>query len=137
MPPPTAPTARFRDRVLLAASTILFGVPLLVAWEADMWPMVVLIGCVIAVSLIYHLSGRRRFARPDAVLAWALIAANLWLCIRGGFAEPYFGIALLGVAAALPCYFLLQRKRPVLGHGLWHLFSALITLASVSTFLRG
>jgi hypothetical protein len=120
----------------LTWSNFAFLIPLVLAIYFHVWlSTFVLIG-VFSISFLYHRSEEKRFKHLDALLAWLLILSNVWICYLGKFTAPYFTIVVLLVVIALYLYFYEQKRNRILGHSFWHIFSSLITLFSILTFLQ-
>jgi hypothetical protein len=116
-------------------SNVFYLAPLTVALYWGLWITVFLCLCVAVCGILYHRSNEKRYLIPDSASAWFLIASNLILCYLGSFTEPYFAIAFLFLCLALFYhYFPWTKKEYNLGHGLWHLYGALITLFCVFTY---
>src|SRR3989344_823726 len=119
----------------LVWSSSFFLLPLALAFYFQVWPSAVILIALIVVSLAYHKSKEKKFFSIDALLARILIIFNLLICYLGNFAMPYFAVVLILIVLALYFYFYKQRDDYPLGHGFWHLFSALITVFSILTFI--
>jgi hypothetical protein len=125
------------SRKLIVWSNLAFVLPLGVAIYFRVWPSAIVLGAVIVASFAYHFSEEKKLRRIDPFFAWLLILSNLWICYLGNFASPYFEIALLFVVVALCFYLLVQKRNEILMHSFWHFFSALITVFSILTFIKG
>ncbi len=119
-------------------SNAFYLAPLMVALNARMAVHGVVIGMVILLGLLYHLSRETRWGWFDNKAAWTLILANIVVIYLGSFAAPYFPIAVLFLMLALYYHYIAKHKQYGgygLNHGMWHMYGALITLFSLLTFL--
>ena len=114
-------------------SSAFFAVPLFIAIYFHVWLTVALLVAVIVASTLYHLSKEERYKQIDIVFAWSLILSNFLICYLGSFTLPYAAITFLLVIPAFYAYDK-QKYNYDLNHGLWHLFSSLITIFSILTF---
>ena len=126
-----------RKKSLLVWSSLIFTLPLALAAYFRIWLTAAALIAVIITSLLYHRSQGKKFQRLDALFARLLIVSNLWICYLGHFVFPYFAIVLALILADSYFYFREERMNYPLGHSLWHLFSALITVFSILTFIKG
>lgn len=119
-------------------SNLFFIIPLFLTAYFHLYFYTAVILIVISNSFLYHFWDEQKFIYSDRVLAYLLIAVNLFYCWLGKFTYPYFYIALIFVGVAL--YFNFRKINDKtsynLNHGLWHIFSSLITLFSILTFVR-
>ena len=115
-------------------SNVPFYIPGIIAVTKGLWLYGLLIMLAASVSLYYHLTDEREFKRVDKVLAYSVIATNLYILYLAKFKQPYFEIALVFVAIAF--YFFLTGKdhKYDVYHGMWHLCSVVITLMCVLAY---
>lgn len=123
-----------RRRIIPIWSNVPFYIPAVIAVAKGLPWYGLLIAVAASVSLVYHLSNETRLKTTDRVLAYVVIAANLYVLYLAKFPEPYFLIALIFVALAF--YFFLTGKEHKydVRHGLWHLCSVVITLMCVLAY---
>jgi len=115
-------------------SNVFFILPLFFSLYIKMWiPFILILGVTIS-SFLYHIAEEKKFIFADSIFAWLLIISNLWVCYLGFFKFPYFFIALLFVFCALYFYFTDNKYNRNFNHGMWHIFSSLITIFSLLTF---
>lgn len=123
-------------RAFKVVSSFFYLFPAALAAYLGIWPTAFLSFCVALFGMLYHLYDEKRFFWPDCISAWLLIATNLVLCALGSFQMPYFGIAFVFLLLALLYNCVIQyRGSYSRGHGLWHLFGALVTIFSILTFV--
>lgn len=120
-----------------AWSVLFFLIPLALAWIWGFYALAIVLSAVIIFAFLSHVSGVPWVQRINGVFAWILMGSHLLLCALGGFAFPYFPIVLLLVALALHFHGHQSRREYDLHHGLWHLTSAAISVASQLTYLAG
>ena len=115
-------------------SNVPFFVPAGLAFMKGLWAYGLLFALAASVSLYYHLSNEKELKRLDKILAYSVIAANLYILYLSGFKLPYFPIALIFVVIAF--YFLLSGKdhKYDVYHGMWHFCSVIITLMCVLAY---
>jgi hypothetical protein len=115
-------------------SNVPFYIPATIAVTKGLWAYGLLITLAASVSLFYHLTDEKEFKRVDKVLAYSVIAANLFVLYLAKFKTPYFPIALVFVGIAF--YFFLTGKdhKYDVYHGMWHLCSVVITLMCVLAY---
>lgn len=119
-------------------STFFYLLPLALAIHFQVWLTVIPLSLLILVCFEYHFSREKKFGQLDHILAWSVICSNLVLCLLGGFAMPFFGIALLCAVLSIVIYNSFTSKRHYNEmHGVWHIVSAFITVFSVLTFTGG
>jgi len=124
-------------RKFIIWSNLFFVFPLVFSLYLENWVSFTLILAVMIVSSLYHLAKEKRFFYLDSSFAWLLIVSNLWISYLGSFKLPYFLFALAFVFCALYFYFTQNENNKNYNHGMWHLFSSLITLFSILTFWAG
>jgi hypothetical protein len=109
-------------------------VPAALAASKGLWLYGLLIALSALVSLYYHHTNETGLKRTDKLLAYSVIASNLYILYLTDFRQPYFSIAIIFVILAF--YFLLNGKEHKYDvyHGLWHLCSVVITLMCVLAF---
>lgn len=111
-----------------------FAIPGLLAIYKGLWAYGALILIATAVSFYYHYTDENELRKADMILAYSVIAANLYVLYLAQFKQPYFIIALIFVAIAF--YFFLNGKDHKYDtyHGMWHLCSVVITLMCVLAY---
>lgn len=118
-------------------SILFFLVPWVLAWSARIVPLAVVLTIVICLSFLSHLSEEKILRTLDAVFAWILMILNLVLCALGRFSMPFFLFVLVLVPIAVRFYYRRSREGRDWNHGLWHLFSAAISVFVQLTYLTG
>jgi hypothetical protein len=115
-------------------SNIPFYIPAGIAIYKGLWLYGLLIFTAASVSYYYHHTNETEFKRVDKILAYSVIATNLYILYLAKFKAPYFEIALVFVAIAF--YFFLTGKdhKYDVYHGMWHLCSVIITLMCVLAY---
>ena len=79
------------------------------------------------VASLYHESEERDFRATDYALAFAVIAANVWMATHAvSLVYPLAGIGI--VALALACYVMAHRRSYPSFHSAWHALSGLAGL---------
>jgi hypothetical protein len=119
-------------------SNLFFIIPLFLAAYFHLCFYATVILAITANSILYHFWDEHKFVSSDYILAYSLIAVNLFYCWRGKFTYPYFYIALLFAIFALYLNFRKTNNKSSydLNHGFWHIFSSLITLFSILTYIK-
>jgi hypothetical protein len=119
-------------------SNLFFVIPLFLAINFYLYFYAAVILAITANSVLYHFWDEHRFVSSDYILAYLLISVNLIYCLLGKFTYPYFYIALMFVFFALFFNFRQTHNdlRYNLYHGFWHIFSSLITLFSILTYIK-
>lgn len=115
-------------------SNIPFCIPAGIAIAKGLWLYGLLIFLAASISYYYHHTNETEFKNVDKVLAYSVIATNLYILYLSNFRQPYFVIALVFVAIAF--YFFLTGKdhKYDVYHGMWHLCSVVITLMCVLAY---
>ena len=118
-------------------TNLFFLIPLGIAFFNHLYLYIFILIGVFANSLLYHFFNQKRYEYSDKIFAWLLMGTNLLYAVLGRFKFPYFLIALICVAISLHFYFKKSHssKQYNINHGLWHTFSAIITLFCMLTFL--
>ena len=115
-------------------SNVPFLIPGLIAMYKGLWAYGALIMIAAGVSYYYHHTDETALQRVDKVLAYSVIASNLYVLYLSHFKQPYFSIALLFVAIAFYFFFLGKDHRYDVYHGLWHLSSVVITTMCILAY---
>jgi tellurite resistance protein TehA-like permease len=115
-------------------SNIPFIIPAAIAVSKGLVLYATLIAIAAAVSYYYHHTDETKLKRIDRVLAYSVIAANLYVLYLADFRQPYFAIALLFVAIAFYFFFTGKDHKYDTYHGMWHLSSVVITLMCVLAY---
>jgi hypothetical protein len=115
-------------------SNIPFLIPGLLAMYKGLWAYGLLIMVSAGVSYYYHHTDETALRRVDKVLAYSVIAANLYVLYLAGFKQPYFGVAILFVAIAFYFFFMGKDHKYDVYHGLWHLSSVVITTMCILAY---
>jgi hypothetical protein len=116
-------------------SILFFLVPWALAWFEHLYTLAIVLTGVISFSLLNHLRKRKISVTLDTIYAWTLMVFNLVLCGLGNFSLPFFPFVLALVPIALFFYFQRSRENSDWNHGLWHLFSAAISVFAQLTYL--
>ena len=115
-------------------SNFLFLLPLLFAVFYKVALYIPIIGTVFIISSIYHYSNEKILVTIDMAFALLLIFANFVLLFMGGILSP-FALSALTLALLAGYFYFRQTKHGYdLNHGLFHVFSALISIFSILTF---
>lgn len=113
---------------------MLFLLPLLFAVFYKVALYIPIIATVFVISSIYHYSNEKVLVDIDMAFALLLIFANFILLFIGGILSP-FAISALTLAILAGYFYFRQQKHGYdLNHGLFHIFSALISIFSILTF---
>lgn len=128
---------RSRQERFAVWSILFFLVPWALAWAARIVPLAVVLTVVICLSFLNHLSKEKILLTLDAFFAWILMILQLVLCALGHFSMPFFLFVLALVPVAVRFYYRRSREGHDWNHGLWHLFSAAISVFAQLTYLMG
>lgn len=120
-------------RKFIVWSNIFFIIPLLVSIYLDLRAFTIIIGSVSLFSTYYHISEKKELIVVDRLLASLLILSNIVVAYLGYFRFPYFVIAVILVIPAFYFYLRSMKCNRDYNHGLWHIFSSLITLFCLLT----
>lgn len=118
-------------------SILFFLVPWTLAWYAGIVPLGIVLTIVIGLSFMNHLRKEKILMKLDAAFAWILMFLQLALCVLGRFAMPYFLFVLVLAPIAIRFYYRRSREGVDYNHGLWHLFSAAVSVFCQLTYLAG
>jgi hypothetical protein len=90
-------------------------------------------------STLYHLADEKKFVLSDHAFAYLIISTNFFFAWLGGFASPYFPMAIFLGALALHFHSTGRHDRQQynLFHALWHTVCACITILCILTFVAG
>ena len=92
-------------------SNVPFYIPAGLAFSKGLWAYGLLIALAASVSLYYHLSNEKELKRLDKILAYSVIAANLYILYLSGFKLPYFPVALIFVSKSDPNFYKLALNK--------------------------
>jgi hypothetical protein len=115
-------------------SNMLFVLPLMFAVFYNLAWYVPIIGIVLIISSIYHYSNEKILIHTDHAFALLLIAANFFLLLSGKYLSLFSFSAVMLALLAGYFYFRQAKHGYDLNHGLFHIFSALISIFSILTF---
>ncbi len=119
----------------LVSSNAFFLLPLSLSLYSGLYlhALSVLI-CIIG-SVMYHQSKETEMDLVDKYTAIQLICANCILLGLGGFKHQYVYIIIGLVVLAFYCKWLAEHKSYTLWHSVWHIVSALITVAATLSYV--
>jgi hypothetical protein len=115
-------------------SNLLFLLPLLFAVFYKLALYIPVIAIVIIISSIYHYSNEKMLVNTDMFFALLLIFANFTLIFSGTILSPFSISAFTCALLAGYFYYRQQKHGYDLNHGLFHIFSALISIFSILAF---
>ena len=127
-------------------SNAAFLVPMVVAYQYELYLVAFLVLAVIVFSLLFHVSKEREYVFTDMTFASFLVIANLYLVIQAGFTHVLSFMAFLAALIALFYYYASWKGHMGEGmtdgiynqkHGLWHAFAALVTLLAILASVFG
>ncbi|MEK6889917.1 MAG: hypothetical protein AABX35_01890 [Nanoarchaeota archaeon] len=116
-------------------SNIFFIFPLAVAFILKIYLYIPLLLCVIFFSIRYHFTKQKRFYLPDHIFALILIASNFYLYFSGGFNDIYATLIPFFILITLSFHYYRKKVMYQGLHALWHLFSALLTVLCLLTYV--
>lgn len=118
----------------LVSSNAFFFIPLIISLYLGIYfhALSVLV-CIIG-SILYHQSKEKKMRLVDRYSATQLIFVNLTLLALGGFKWSYVLVIIIFIVLAFYFKWLADRKNYTAWHSMWHIMSALITVASILSY---
>lgn len=118
-----------------AWSNLFFLIPFILSIKFGILWYSIVIGVMITISTLFHLSNTFQLRYPDILISTVLIISNFSLLIMGNWKLPYSIFALITALVAITTYYLQFKNHRVFYHNVWHILSALICYFSILTFL--
>ncbi len=115
-------------------SNLLFILPLIFAVFYKVSYYIPVIAIVFIISSIYHYSDEKRLVKIDLAFAYFLIFCNCVLLYIGGILSPFAFSAVVFAMLAGYFYFRQAKHGYDFNHGLFHIFSAMISIFSILAF---
>lgn len=115
-------------------SNFFFLIPLAISGYFEIINHAILIAVVMFFSLIFHLNNEKKWKRLDQIFAISLMVFNLYLFYLASFKQPHFLLAIFCVLAAFSFYLTQKKTNYDRNHGMWHVWSAMITLLCVVAY---
>lgn len=117
-------------------SNLFFLIPLAIAINYNLYWYTIILGIVFVVSFDFHfLHEAKSVYYFDVIFSSILMLSNTILLLLGHLKLPYSIMAIIFALIALIFYFRRSKHDYYINHSLWHIFSALVCLSCLITFI--
>lgn len=117
-------------------SNLFYLVPIIIAVIYGLYLYAVILTVVFVVSFdFHHFKEAKDVYYLDVIFSSILMVSNTILLLLGNFKIPYSIIAVIFALVALFFYYRKAKHDYYFNHSLWHVFSALVCLFCLLTFL--
>jgi hypothetical protein len=117
-------------------SNFFFLIPLIIAVAYHLYWYSVVLLVVFIVSYDFHLFHEaKNVYYLDVVFSSILMLSNFGLLLTGHLKTPYSILALFSALIALLFYFRRSKHDYYINHSLWHIFSAVVCIFCLITYL--
>jgi len=117
-------------------SNLFFLIPAIVSLVYNLYWYSIVVLVVFVVSYDFHFfSEAKSVYYLDVLFSSILMISNCILLFSGHLTLPYSILALLSATIALFFYFRRSKHDYFINHSLWHIFSALVCIFCLMTFL--
>ena len=117
-------------------SNLFFLTPFIVAIVYSIYWYAIIVLAVFIISYDFHFFGEaKEVYYLDVLFSSILMLTNCALLFMGHLALPFSALALLSALIALFFYFRRSKHDYFINHSLWHIFSALVCIFCLMTFL--
>ena len=125
----------YRNEILKWSNLFLL-IPLVMAIYYNVYWYSIILFTIIVVSFDFHFFNEaKEVYYLDVIFSSAVMLSNFILLFLGHWLLPYSLLAILSALIALFFYFYRSKHDYYFNHSLWHIFSALVCIFCLMTFL--
>lgn len=118
-------------------SNMFFLIPFYVSINYNVYWYSIIIGTVFIISSLFHFYNENKVLFYfDVIFSSIIMLSNFILLFLGHWILPYSIFAIICVLIALIFYFKQNSKSYNIDHSMWHIFSALVSLFCLLTFIN-